>query len=81
VRCAIAGMVERNAGLPPEKRIAFRVVVHLGEVVEESDIWLNRPDSRLIRSPAPASKNARTDPARRLGTRAGEVVKLRGKRQ
>ena len=40
VRCAIevqAGMVERNAGLPPEKRIEFRIGVHLGDVVEESD--------------------------------------------
>jgi class 3 adenylate cyclase/TolB-like protein/Tfp pilus assembly protein PilF len=40
VRCAIevqAGMVERNAGLPPEKRIEFRVGIHLGNVVEESD--------------------------------------------
>jgi adenylate cyclase len=40
VRCAIevqAGMVERNAGLPPEKRIEFRVGVHLGDVVEEAD--------------------------------------------
>ena len=40
VRCAIevqSGMVERNAGLPPERRIEFRVGVHLGDVVEESD--------------------------------------------
>src|SRR6202021_2687068 len=40
VRCAIevqTGMVERNAGLPPEKRIEFRVGIHLGDVVEESD--------------------------------------------
>jgi adenylate cyclase len=40
VRCAIEmqnGMVERNAGLPPEKRIEFRVGVHLGDVVEEVD--------------------------------------------
>ena len=40
VRCAIevqTGMVERNMGLPPEKRIEFRVGVHLGDVVEESD--------------------------------------------
>src|SRR6476661_2799510 len=40
VRCAIevqSGMVERNAGLPPEKRIEFRVGVHLGDVVEEAD--------------------------------------------
>jgi class 3 adenylate cyclase len=40
VRCAIEvqnGMVERNAGLPPERRIEFRVGIHLGDVIEESD--------------------------------------------
>jgi class 3 adenylate cyclase len=40
VRCAIEvqnGMVERNAGLPSERRIEFRVGIHLGDVVEESD--------------------------------------------
>src|SRR6202140_2835415 len=40
VRCAIEvqnGMVERNAGLPPERRIEFRAGIHLGDVVEESD--------------------------------------------
>jgi adenylate cyclase len=40
VRCAIevqTGMVERNAGLPPERCIDFRVGIHLGDVVEESD--------------------------------------------
>ena len=39
VRCAIEvqnGMVERNAGLPSERRIEFRVGIHLGDVVEES---------------------------------------------
>src|ERR1700680_3564898 len=29
------GMVERNAGLPPERLIEFRVGIHLGDVVEE----------------------------------------------
>ena len=40
VRCAIEvqnGMVERNAGLSPARRIEFRVGIHLGDVVEESD--------------------------------------------
>jgi adenylate cyclase len=40
VRCAIEiqnGMVERNAGVPPERRIEFRCGIHLGDVVEESD--------------------------------------------
>ena len=34
VRCAIEvqnGMVDRNAGLPPEQRIEFRVGVHVGD--------------------------------------------------
>ena len=30
-------MIERNTGLPPERRIEFRVGIHLGDVVEESD--------------------------------------------
>jgi len=40
VRCAIEiqlGMTERNAGLPQEKRIEYRVGVHIGDVVEEAD--------------------------------------------
>ncbi len=40
VRCATEvqnGMVERNAGLPPDRRIEFRVGIHLGDVIEESD--------------------------------------------
>lgn len=40
VRCAIEvqkGMIERNVGLPPDRRIQFRIGVHLGDVVEESD--------------------------------------------
>jgi adenylate cyclase len=40
VRCAIEvqnGMVERNAGLPEDRRIEFRIGIHLGDVVEEAD--------------------------------------------
>jgi adenylate cyclase len=40
VRCAIevmTGLIERNAGVPPERRIEFRVGIHLGDIVEESD--------------------------------------------
>jgi TolB-like protein/class 3 adenylate cyclase/Flp pilus assembly protein TadD len=39
-RCAIEvqnSMIERNAGLPPDRRIEFRVGIHLGDVVEEAD--------------------------------------------
>ena len=40
VRCAIEvqnAMVERNAGVPEDRRIVFRIGIHLGDVVEESD--------------------------------------------
>src|SRR6516164_8643827 len=40
VRCATEiqnSMIERNAGLPPERCIEFRIGIHLGDVVEESD--------------------------------------------
>jgi TolB-like protein len=40
VRCAIElqhGAIERNAGVPAERRIEFRIGVHLGDVVEEAD--------------------------------------------
>jgi TolB-like protein/class 3 adenylate cyclase len=39
-RCAIevqTGMIERNAGVPPDRRIEFRIGAHLGDVVEEAD--------------------------------------------
>ncbi len=40
VRCAVEiqhAMVERNAGVPADRRIEFRIGIHLGDVVEESD--------------------------------------------
>ncbi len=40
VRCAVEvqnAMVERNAGVPVDRRIEFRIGIHLGDVVEESD--------------------------------------------
>src|SRR6202044_1015091 len=40
VRCGIEiqnGLIERNAGVPEERRIEFRIGVHLGDVVEEGD--------------------------------------------
>ena len=39
-RCAIevqTGMIERNAGVAPDKRIELRIGAHLGDVVEEAD--------------------------------------------
>jgi adenylate cyclase len=40
VRCAVEvqnAMIERNAGVPQDRRIEFRIGIHLGDVVEESD--------------------------------------------
>jgi adenylate cyclase len=40
VRCAIEvqnGLIERNAGVPDDRRIQYRVGIHLGDVVEEED--------------------------------------------
>ena len=40
VRCAIEiqnSMVERNAGLAPDRRIEFRIGIHVGDVVQEED--------------------------------------------
>jgi class 3 adenylate cyclase/TolB-like protein/tetratricopeptide (TPR) repeat protein len=40
VRCAIEvqnGLIERNAGVAEDRRIEFRVGIHVGDVVEEAD--------------------------------------------
>src|SRR5450755_4028195 len=40
VRCAIevqSAMVERNAGVPDDRQIVFRIGIHIGDVVAESD--------------------------------------------
>ena len=40
LRCAIEvlnGLIERNAGVSEDRRIEYRVGIHLGDVVEESD--------------------------------------------
>jgi TolB-like protein/class 3 adenylate cyclase len=40
VQCAVevqAGMAERNAGVPDERRIAFRIGVNLGDIIIEDD--------------------------------------------
>jgi adenylate cyclase len=40
VRCGITiqnAMIERNVGTPADQRIEFRIGIHLGDVVEESD--------------------------------------------
>jgi adenylate cyclase len=39
-RCAVGvqeGMAVRNAGVPPERRLAFRIGIHVGDVIVEGD--------------------------------------------
>jgi adenylate cyclase len=40
VRCAVEvqnAMIDRNAGVPEDRRIVFRIGIHLGDIVEEAD--------------------------------------------
>src|SRR5512135_3391840 len=40
VRCAVdvqRGMAERNAGVPPERRIEFRVGINVGDIILDGD--------------------------------------------
>jgi hypothetical protein len=53
VRCAVEvqnAIVERNAGVPEGRRIEFRIGIHLGDVVEETDgdLMGERSKSALI---------------------------------
>ena len=82
VRCAIEvqnGMVERNAGVPPERRIEFRVGVHLGDVVEEAR---RRSDGRRsqYRRAAGRHRRARRDLPLRASLLAGQGT-ARSRRQ
>ena len=61
VRCAIEvqnGMIERNAGVPPERRIEFRVGIHLGDVVEETDGDLMGDGVNIAARPGKARRSA-----------------------
>src|SRR5271156_983398 len=48
VRCAIevqSGLIERNAGVPADRRIEFRVGIHLGDVVPRAGARRLRADA------------------------------------
>ena len=69
VRCAIAvqrGMIERNADVAEGSRIVFRMGVHVGDVVEESDgdlmgdeVEYCRRGSKVSASPAASAFRGR----------------------
>src|SRR5476649_1504339 len=78
VRCAIEvqnGIVERNAGLAAERRIEFRVGIHLGDVVEESDGDLMGDGVNIaVASKAFASLGVSVSPSKRTGrSRQGSI--------
>ena len=68
-------MVERNAEVAPDKRIEFRIGIHLGDVVEESDGDLMGDGvniaARLRASPSPARSASLSKPTGR--SRAGSI--------
>jgi adenylate cyclase len=43
VRCAVEvqrGMAVRNAGVPPEQRIVFRIGINFGDIIiDDDDVW------------------------------------------
>jgi class 3 adenylate cyclase len=81
VRCAIeiqSLMRERNAELPLEARIEFRIGIHVGDViVDDDDIYGNDVNvaARLEALAKPGGVCARRSPA----TRAGDWSTLRGR--
>ena len=72
VRCAIEvqnGMLERNAGLPPERRIDFRIGIHLGDIVEESD-----GSGRVFSYIAPEARVPSNHPLRKIRILVRDVL-------
>jgi adenylate cyclase len=61
-------MAERNAGLPPQRRIDFRIGAHFGDVAEEADGDLMGDGVNVARvSKAFASQAASACPSKRIG--------------
>jgi len=85
VRCAVEvqdAMVERNAGVPSERRIEYRVGVHLGDVVGEADDDLMGDGVNIagdFGSPSPAASACRkTHTGRsRVGSLSASPILLR----
>jgi adenylate cyclase len=89
-RCATElqhGMIEGNAGVPAERRIEFRVGIHLGDVVEEPDGDLMGDGvniaARLEGAPKPGAyrSNGTTLPAGRARLHPKRMQKLLRRRR
>jgi hypothetical protein len=73
VRCAIEvqnAMVERNAGVPENREIDFRIGIHVGNLVEESDGDLMGDGVNIA-----ARLEARRPPLQRLALWRSEAIK------
>lgn len=60
MRCAIevqTGLIQRNAGLPPDLRIEFRVGTRLSDVVEEAGGWQRMLPLETRANLAPSREN------------------------
>src|SRR5262245_54565095 len=83
VRCAVEvqnAMVERNAGPPPERRIEFRIGIHLGDVVEESDgrsDGRRREHCRAIAGSRGGWNHLSTEPVRVYSLRVGMPAQVK----
>jgi class 3 adenylate cyclase len=77
-RCAIAiqdGAALRNADLSPERRIVFRIGVHVGDVIEEPDgDWLESGDLLKPHVVAVMTRGMRETQQRRRATGSKRVV-------
>ena len=74
VECAIAIqalMAERNAGVPEQKRIVYRVGVHLGDVLIEGDDILGEGVNIAARLEGICQPGGFASRARRMSTSAG----------
>src|SRR6476660_2753956 len=88
VNCAIEvqrAMVERNAEVAPDKRIKFRIGIHLGDVVEESDGDLMgyrvNIAARLERVALPGAVCLSDDPYRQVRSRLNSEIRDLGEKQ
>jgi hypothetical protein len=85
VRCAIEvqnAMVERNAGVPEDLQIVFRIGIHIGDVVEESDGDLMGTGSTLPRGSRASPSRVRSvfpkTPIGRCATRSKSSSSISG---
>ena len=78
-------MVERNAEVAPDKRIQFRIGIHLGDVVEESDgdlmgVGVNIA-ARLEGVALPGAVCLSDDPYRQVRSRLNSEIRDLGEKQ